>query len=110
MHGWLLYRVVAGDTLTSIRRDLRPYTKATVAQIVAANPYGLHFNSANATACYEAAGTEMPLVRADWFVFAAARPPLAPAAVNLASLSSSPFKVAGPPSPVRVASAARAGL
>jgi phage tail protein X len=38
MRGWILYRVVAGDTLTSIRRDLRPYTKATVAQIVAANP------------------------------------------------------------------------
>jgi phage tail protein X len=38
MRGWILYRVVRGDTLTSIRRDLRPYTKATVAQIVAANP------------------------------------------------------------------------
>jgi len=38
LRGWLLYRVVSGDTLTSIRRDLRPYTKATVAQIVAANP------------------------------------------------------------------------
>ena len=38
LHGWLLYRVAAGDTLTSIRRDLRPFTRATVAQIVAANP------------------------------------------------------------------------
>lgn len=38
LRGWLLYRVAAGDTLTSIRRDLRPYTKATVAHIVAANP------------------------------------------------------------------------
>ena len=38
MRGWIRYRVVAGDTLTSIRRTLRPYTRATVAQIVAANP------------------------------------------------------------------------
>lgn len=38
MRGWLLYRVSAGDTLTSIRRKLRPFTKVTVAQIVAANP------------------------------------------------------------------------
>lgn len=38
MRGWVLYRVASGDTLTSIRRDLRPYTKATVAQIVTANP------------------------------------------------------------------------
>ena len=38
LRGWLLYRVAAGDTLTSIRRDLRPFTRATVAQIVAANP------------------------------------------------------------------------
>ncbi len=38
LRGWLLYRVVRGDTLTSIRRQLRPFTKATVAHIVAANP------------------------------------------------------------------------
>ena len=38
MRGWILYRVAAGDTLSSIRRELRPYTKVTVAQIVAANP------------------------------------------------------------------------
>lgn len=38
MRGWLLYRVARGDTLSSIRRDLRPFTKATVAHIVAANP------------------------------------------------------------------------
>jgi phage tail protein X len=38
MRGWILYRVVSGDTLTSIRRQLGPFTKATVAQIVAANP------------------------------------------------------------------------
>ncbi|MBA3780293.1 MAG: LysM peptidoglycan-binding domain-containing protein [Nocardioides sp.] len=38
LRGWLLYRVVRGDTLSSIRRQLRPFTKATVAHIVAANP------------------------------------------------------------------------
>ncbi|WP_426242664.1 Gmad2 immunoglobulin-like domain-containing protein [Nocardioides sp. LHG3406-4] len=38
LQGWILYRVASGDTLTSIRRDLRPYTSATVAHIVAANP------------------------------------------------------------------------
>jgi nucleoid-associated protein YgaU len=37
LRGWLLYRVTRGDTLTSIRRELRPFTKATVAHIVAAN-------------------------------------------------------------------------
>lgn len=37
MRGWLLYRVSRGETLTSIRRELRPFTKATVAHIVAAN-------------------------------------------------------------------------
>lgn len=36
--GYLLYRVEAGDTLTGIVRDVRDFTKTTVAQIVAANP------------------------------------------------------------------------
>ena len=36
--GWILYRVESGDTLTSIVRKLRPFTRATVAQVVAANP------------------------------------------------------------------------
>ncbi|WP_374457280.1 Gmad2 immunoglobulin-like domain-containing protein [Nocardioides sp.] len=38
LRGWLLYRVEAGDTLTSIVRKLRPFTRTTVAQVVAANP------------------------------------------------------------------------
>ena len=37
--GHLLYRVVRGDTLTSIVREHRPFTRTTVAQIVAANPH-----------------------------------------------------------------------
>lgn len=36
--GWLLYRVEAGDTLTGIVRKVRPYSRSSVAQIVAANP------------------------------------------------------------------------
>ncbi|MGZ5399397.1 MAG: Gmad2 immunoglobulin-like domain-containing protein [Nocardioides sp.] len=36
--GFLLYRVESGDTLTSIVGAVRPYTRTTVAQIVAANP------------------------------------------------------------------------
>lgn len=41
-----------------------------------ANPYFLDLNSADARACYEATETRMPYVRADWFVFAASKPPL----------------------------------
>jgi nucleoid-associated protein YgaU len=37
-HGFLLYRVESGDTLTEIVRKLRDFTKVTVAQIVKANP------------------------------------------------------------------------
>jgi len=38
LQGWLLYRVERGDTLTSIVRKVRDYTRTTVAQVVAANP------------------------------------------------------------------------
>jgi hypothetical protein len=38
MRGWLLYRVDPGDTLSAIVREVRPFTRTTVAQIVAANP------------------------------------------------------------------------
>ena len=36
--GFLLYRVESGDTLTSIIRTLKAYTRTTVAQVVTANP------------------------------------------------------------------------
>lgn len=36
--GYLLYRVEPGDTLTGIVRKLKPFTKVTVKQVVAANP------------------------------------------------------------------------
>ena len=38
LQGWLLYRVERGDTLASIVRKVRDYTRTTVAQVVAANP------------------------------------------------------------------------
>lgn len=38
LQGFLLYRVESGDTLTSIVRKLRDFTRTTVAQVVAANP------------------------------------------------------------------------
>jgi nucleoid-associated protein YgaU len=38
LHGWLLYRVERGDTLTGIVRLARDFGRTTVAQIVAANP------------------------------------------------------------------------
>lgn len=37
-HGYLLYRVESGDTLTGIVRKLKPFTRVTVSQIVKANP------------------------------------------------------------------------
>lgn len=36
--GFLLYRVGSGETLTSIVRAVKDYTRTTIAQIVAANP------------------------------------------------------------------------
>ncbi len=38
LRGFLLYRVESGDTLSSIVRQVKDMTQATVAQIVAANP------------------------------------------------------------------------
>lgn len=37
-HGYLIYRVESGDTLTKIVRKLKQLTKVTVPQIVKANP------------------------------------------------------------------------
>lgn len=37
-HGFLIYRVESGDTLTGIVRKLKMFTKVTVSQIVKANP------------------------------------------------------------------------
>lgn len=45
-------------------------------QIEGANPYFLNLTTRDALACYEATECKMPLVRVDWFVFAASKPPL----------------------------------
>jgi len=37
-HGFLIYRVQSGDTLTGVVRKLKQFTKVTVGQIVKANP------------------------------------------------------------------------
>jgi len=38
LHGWLIYTVERGDTLTGIVPKVRNFTRTTVRQIVAANP------------------------------------------------------------------------
>ncbi len=63
---------------TIFRIDLRQFgwKESTWERILAANPYGLTYETAGAKACYAACGTAIPHIRADWFVFAASRPPL----------------------------------
>ncbi len=45
-------------------------------QVEEANPYFLNLSTRDALACYEETQARMPLVRVDWFVFAASKPPL----------------------------------
>ena len=45
-------------------------------QVEEANPYFLNLSTRDALACYEETQSNMPLVRVDWFVFAASKPPL----------------------------------
>ncbi len=45
-------------------------------QVEEANPYFLNLTTRDALACYEETQAKMPLVRIDWFVFAASKPPL----------------------------------
>jgi WD40 repeat protein/mono/diheme cytochrome c family protein len=63
---------------TVLRIDIRQvhWNAEIWEQIEQANPYGLTFTLPDAVACYEATQTQMPLVRVDWFVFAASKPPL----------------------------------
>jgi WD40 repeat protein/mono/diheme cytochrome c family protein len=63
---------------TVLRIDMRSlnWNDAIWEEIVQRNPYGLLFASEDAKSCYELTHTHMPLVRVDWFVFAASRPPL----------------------------------
>ena len=63
---------------TIFRIDLRDYRwkSATWEQLVAANPFGILYNSPIASSCYSMTGSTQPFVRGDWFVFAASVPPL----------------------------------
>lgn len=63
---------------TIFRIDLRKYKwrESTWEQIVAANPYAIACTTSAAKDAYVIAHSKVPAVRADWFVFAASRPPL----------------------------------
>lgn len=58
--------------------DLRDYkwNESVWDAIVAQNPYSVKYDSASAKYGYQVTGTELPVVRGDWFVAAASRPPL----------------------------------
>jgi tetratricopeptide (TPR) repeat protein/mono/diheme cytochrome c family protein len=63
---------------TVFRIDLRDYQwdERTWEAVLAENPYGVAHPGADAKACCETTGCRQPCVRGDWFVAAAARPPL----------------------------------
>lgn len=64
---------------TVLRIDLRHYKwneSDAWSHIIAADPYRVTYSFASATHCYKHTKCELPHVRADWFVFAASRPPL----------------------------------
>ncbi|HZT82494.1 MAG TPA: c-type cytochrome domain-containing protein [Gemmataceae bacterium] len=63
---------------TILRIDIRDYTwnDSLWGRILAAYPHGLLPDTPEARTCFEVAGEQLPFLRADWFVAAAARPPL----------------------------------
>jgi WD40 repeat protein/mono/diheme cytochrome c family protein len=63
---------------TVLRIDLRAlnWSDDNWEQIVKANPYGIPVETPEAQKCSEDMQTTMPVVRVDWFVFAASKPPL----------------------------------
>ena len=63
---------------TILRIDLADYkwNEATWSAILAQNPYGVTRVSKSAKSLYTQTACELPHVRADWFVFAASKPPL----------------------------------
>ena len=63
---------------TVFRIDLRDleWDERVWDAILAANPYGVTYRHEAAKSCYAHAQTPFPYVRADWFVFAASKPPL----------------------------------
>ena len=65
---------------TILRIDMRDYRWTEDGDkwdmIVAANPYGILYDTPSAQFCATATRTQMPYVRADWFVARASQPPL----------------------------------
>ena len=64
---------------TILRIDLRHYKwneNDIWTKIIAADPYHVTYSSEVATKCYAYTKCTIPHTRADWFVFAASRPPL----------------------------------
>jgi hypothetical protein len=63
---------------TILRIDLRDYLwdEGTWRSVLDRYPYGLHHEGTTAGPIYELTASPLPYVRADWFVFAASRPPL----------------------------------
>lgn len=66
------------DAKTIFRIDLRDYRWKTETWdlLLAANPFGIAYDTPNARACATMTRTTLPYVRGDWFVFAASTPPL----------------------------------
>lgn len=74
-----IIRPVPIDTnRTILRIDLTEleWTEKTWDRILEQNPYGITYESDTADYCYRVTGTQLPHVRADWFVARASVPPL----------------------------------
>jgi hypothetical protein len=63
---------------TVLRIDLRDclWDDGTWRSILASYPYGVRYEGIGTASVYEMTACDLPLVRADWFVYAASRPPL----------------------------------
>ncbi|MFO1093256.1 MAG: c-type cytochrome domain-containing protein [Planctomycetaceae bacterium] len=73
------------EARTIFRIDIRDlnWNSDTWTAIEDANPYFLEFATSKAKSCYDETEARMPFVRADWFVFAASKPPLYHAVLGL---------------------------
>lgn len=71
--------VLLGSPPTILRIDIRDYkwSEAVWEKLALADPYGLTYSSSSrAKELYQQTGSPLPYIRGDWFVAAAARPPL----------------------------------
>jgi hypothetical protein len=65
----------AGNLLRLDLRDVK-WNSDIWKKLTDATPYAVVFDFPQATAVYDATGTKIPMLRGDWFVAAASRPPL----------------------------------